>query len=267
MPKLIFILLLVSNLVMAADISGSQDLPALPRFHNATIVAYTTSVDAERVYPQGSIRRISNRLRIEQPVEVSGQLTALTYQLPSGRSSEEALTAARKALLADGAEPLFWCEGRNCGPSSLWANAIFDNSRLYGPDDQQEYLLVRLAAPQNNTLIALYGITRGNRRAFLHVEQLEASSSLADLLPAPATLLRELQSSSLLRLPDLPVEPEARWVGVLASTLKLDSTLPVVISGASAASWREALLAQGVKASRLQLGDSDVVGLQLEVRR
>ena len=267
MPKLIFLLLLVSNLTLAADLSGSQDLAALPRFHHATIVAYTTNAEVDRTYPQSSIRRISNQLRIEKPVDVAGQLTALTYQLPTGRSSAEAFTEARKALLADGAEPLYWCEGRDCGSSSLWANAIFDNSRLYGPDDQQAYLLVRLAAPQHNVLIATYGITRGNRRAFLHVEQLEASNSIAQLLPEPATLLRELQSSSVLRLPNLPAVPDARWVAVLASTLKLDSTLPVIISGTSAALWREALLGQGLKASRLQLGDNESAVLQLEIRR
>lgn len=267
MQKLFFCLLLASNLVMAADSSGGKDLPALPRFPHAEIVAYSSSADAERIYPQSSIRRISNQLRVEQSIEVTGQLTALTYQLPSGRSSAEAFTAARKALLAEGAEPLFWCEGRDCGSSSQWANAIFDNSRLYGPDDQQAYLLVRLAAPQHNSLIALYGITRGNRRAYLHVEQLAASSSIAEVLPTPATLLRELQSSAVLRLPDLPEVPQARWVEVLARALKLDSTLPVVISGTSAAAWREALLAQGLKGNRLQLGDSDAAGLQLEIRR
>lgn len=267
MPKLFFCLLFVSNLVMAADTRGSQDLPALPRFPHAEIVSYSTTADVERTYPQSSIRRISNQLRIEQPVDVTGQLTALTYQLPSGRSSAEAFTAARKSLLVNGAELLFWCEGRDCGSSSQWANGIFENSRLYGPDDQQAYMLVRLAAPQQNSLIAVYGITRGNRRAYLHVEQLEASNSVAELLPTPATLLRELQSSGVLRLSALPAAPDARWVEVLARALKLNSTLPVVISGASAPAWRAALLAQRIKENRLQLGDSDSAGLQLEVQR
>ncbi len=267
MRKLILCMLFISNLALAADPSGSQDLPALPRFEHAQIVTYTTAADAERVYPQSSIRRISNQLRIEQPVAVAGQLTALTYQLPDGHSSNEAFTAARKALLVQGAEPLFWCEGRDCGSSSLWANAVFGNAQLYGPDDQQAYLLVRLAEPDQNSLIALYGITRGNRRAYLHVEQLDASSSIADLLPTPATLLRELNSSAVLRLPGLPDMPETRWVEVLARTLKLDSTLPVTISGRSAAAWRDALLVQGIQERRLQLGSDDSAGLQFEIRQ
>jgi hypothetical protein len=267
MNKLFVFLLLCSNLVLAADLPGSQDLPALPRFPHAQIVSYASNSDAERTYPQSSIRRISNQLRIEQPVEVSGQLTALTYQLPAGRAAAEAFSAARKALLAEGAEPLYWCEGRDCGSSSQWANAIFGNAQLYGPDDQQAYLLVRLAQPRHNSLLALYGITRGNRRAYLHVEQLDSSSSLAELLPTPATLLRELKSSAVLRLPGLPPVPQSRWVEVLARTLKLDSTLPVILSGAGAPAWRDALLAQGISDRRLLLGDADAAELQLEIGR
>jgi hypothetical protein len=70
---------------------------------------------------------------------------------------------------------LFWCQARDCGESSLWANEVFGNAKLYGADEQQAYLLLRLAAPKDNTLVALYSITRGNRKAYLHVEQFDAA--------------------------------------------------------------------------------------------
>jgi hypothetical protein len=194
-------------------------------------------------------------------------LTALTYQLPRERTAREAFTEARKALLGNGAQPLFWCEGRECGSSSQWANAIFGNARLYGPDDQQDFLLVRLAEPASQSLVALYGITRGNRRAYLHVEQLDASSSIADLLPNPATLLRVLKSTSLLRLPGLPTEPDQRWVEVLVRAFKLDTTLPLTISGPGAEQWRTALLQRGLRENRLFLGESTREGLQFDIRQ
>ena len=34
-------------------------------------------------------------------------------------------------------------QGRECGSSSLWANAVFGNSTLYGSDDQQAYALFK----------------------------------------------------------------------------------------------------------------------------
>ena len=267
MRSLIVFLLLFHLPVMAADVQGSHDLPSVPRFAHAQIIDFSSQADAERVYPLSPLRRVSNQLRMEQSEEVVGQLTALTYELPRERKAREAFTEARKALLGNGAQPLFWCEGRECGSSSQWANAIFGNARLFGPDDQQDFLLVRLAEPSSESLVALYGITRGNRRAYLHVEQMDASSSIADLLPNPATLLRELKSSGLLRLQGLPVEPDARWVQVLVQAFKLDTTLPLSISGAGAEQWRSALLEGGLRESRLFLGTTSSAGLQFDIRR
>ena len=267
MRVFLLLLLLINLPVMADDIPGSRDLPSVPRFAHAQIISFASQADAERVYPLSPLHRVSNQLRIDQSVEVAGQLTALTYELPGGRTAREAFTEARKRLLGNGAQALFWCEGRECGSSSQWANAIFGNPRLYGPDDQQDYLLVRLAEPSSETLIAVYGITRGNRRAYLHVEQLDARDSIADLLPNPATLLRVLKNSSLLRLPGLPVAPDTRWVEVLVRAFKLDSTLPLVISGPGAEQWRTALLQSGLKESRLFLGITRAADLQFEIRQ
>ena len=48
-----------SPLLLAADIAGSQDLPIVPRLADAQIVDYRAPVELERIYPLGSIRKIS----------------------------------------------------------------------------------------------------------------------------------------------------------------------------------------------------------------
>ncbi|OEC56850.1 DUF4892 domain-containing protein [Pseudomonas sp. ENNP23] len=250
--------------LQAADLPESHDLAALPRFPHAEIVDFKEAPDQERFYPQGPIRRISNQLRMEQRVDAQGRQTSVTYRLPSGHSSDEAFDLARVALMEKGAIPLYWCQGRDCGSSSLWANAVFGNARLYGPDGQQAYLLVRLAEPSQDSLLAVYAITRGNRRAYLHAEQLDAAAPLGELLPTPATLLRELKSSGELHLPTLPAVPSEAWATLLARGLNLDSTLRVSLGGAGAEAWREALVGQGVRAARLELGTSREAGLHLE---
>lgn len=128
------------------------------------------------------------------------------------------------------------------------------------------YALLRLAEPRQDSLLALYSITRGNKRAYLHAEMLNANAPLGDVLPTPATLLRQLKSTGELRLAK-QAEPSAAWVELLARSLKLDSTLRIVISGAQAEAWRDALVEQRVRASRLELGDADVSGVQLNVLR
>src|SRR5476649_1634678 len=256
-----------SPLVFAADLPGSQDLPAVARQADAQIVDYRPAEEKERIYPMGAIRKISGQLRYEAQATARGQATAITYELPAEHTSSAAFTATREALQQQGAQLLFWCQARDCGESSLWANEVFGNAKLFGADDQQSYLLLRLAAPKDNSLVALYGITRGNRRAYLHVEQLDASAPLGDLLPTSATLLRELKSTGELNLPKLAGEPSDAWVTLLSRGLNLDSTLRATVSGANAEAWRDALVAKGVRAARLETGSADKPGLSIEMIR
>src|SRR5690606_13309882 len=126
----------------------------------------------------------------------------------------EAFTKARMDLLKQDAELLYWCEGRDCGSSSLWANEIFQRSMLYGPEASQAFLLARLPT-ESDALVALYGITRGNGKSYLQAEQLQVDSPLGDILPNPATLLRQLKDDGELRLPHLANEPTAGWGALL----------------------------------------------------
>ena len=256
-----------SPLSFAADVPGSQDLPILPRMEDAQIVDYRPAVELERIYPLGSIRKISGQLRFDGQVTARGQTTSVTYELPPEHSSTEAFTAAREALQKQGAELLFWCQARDCGESSLWANEVFGNSKLYGADDQQAYLLLRLATPQDNSLVALYSITRGNRKAYLHVEQFDAAGPLGDVLPTSATLLRQLKSTGELDFPKLNADPDDTWTRLISRGLNLDTTLRVSVSGAKAEAWRQALIAQGVRAARLEAGTVEGSGLHIELLR
>lgn len=255
---------LSSAWVYAADDTPSQELSQLPQFARAKVVEYQQDSDQERVFPAAALRRISGQLRMEAQVASFGELTAVTYLLSAGHTAGEAFTSAREHLQAGGAQLLFWCQGRDCGASSLWANAVFDNAKLNGGDEQQAYALLRLAAPQQDSLVALYGITRGNRRAYLHAELLNASEPLGTLLPSAATLLRQLKSTGELALDQ---EPTAQWISVLAASLKIDSTLRISLSGSQAAAWQTALNSQGVRANRMQLDDNASNGLLLKVLR
>jgi len=96
-----------SPLVFAADVPGSQDLPAVARQVDAQIVDYRPAEEKERIYPLGSIRKISGQLRYEGQATARGQATAITYALPAQHTSSAAFTATRGALHAQGAQLLF----------------------------------------------------------------------------------------------------------------------------------------------------------------
>ncbi|RZA12126.1 MAG: AI-2E family transporter, partial [Proteobacteria bacterium] len=89
-----------------------------------------------------------------------------------------------------------------------------------------------------------YAITRGNRRAYLHVENFVADAPLGELLPTPATVLHELRSTGDLDYPAMGETPDDTWVALLARSLQLDSSIRVSVSGvSSAAAAAQAILA------------------------
>lgn len=249
------LLCLVSSLSLAADVAGSRDLDVLERFPRAQISDYRVVEEVERLYPLGSVRRLSGQLRYERELSVVGRQTSVTYALPTGHSHLEAFAQAREALRIDGAALLYWCEGRECGSSALWANTVFANAQLNGGDDQQAYALLHLKTDAQDQLLALYAVTRGNRRAYLLAEQLTLEEPLGQLLPVPATLLRLLRAGETLPL-DAVETPAPDWVELLARTLNQDITLRVLLRGPQASAWRDALAAAGVRATRLEAEDA-----------
>ncbi|ANY88437.1 MULTISPECIES: DUF4892 domain-containing protein [Pseudomonas] len=248
---------------LASPLSWAGSLPVPV---DAKVVDQRPAVEQERVYPMGPLRKISGRLRVDEKVESRGQVSSVTYELPVERTAREAFTSAREALQRDGGYPLFWCQGRDCGEASLWANEVFANARLNGGDEQQAFILLRRSAEEADTLVSLYSVTRGNRRAYLHVEEFVADSPLGELLPTPATVLRELRDTGKLDYPDLAA-PQSTWVVLLGRSLNLDSTLRASLSGAEAEAWREQLVNAGVRSTRLEVGTAPTEGLHLELIR
>lgn len=215
----------------------------------------------ERLYPMDAVRRIGGRLRMDDSLVVEGLWERITYRLPSHHQGVEAFEKARKELQSQQGQLLYWCEGRECGSSNVWANDIFQRSRLYGPEAQQAYALVRLPS-QPEQLIALYAATRGTGESLLYVERMQSEQPMQAVYPKPATLLRELRDAGELSLPNLTSVDEG-WVSRLADVFQLDATLRVRLEGAEAAEWKAALLAARVRPSQILSETNDNAGLTI----
>jgi hypothetical protein len=94
--------LLFQSLLFAADVPGSQDLPILPRMTDAQIVDYRPAAELERVYPLGSIRKISGQLRFDGQVSARGNATSVTYELPPEHSATRSLYRRPRSLAEAG---------------------------------------------------------------------------------------------------------------------------------------------------------------------
>lgn len=254
-------LLLWSPVLYAQTLFDS--LLSLAPMQGARVMENSSSPGVEKIYPLGSVQRISGRLRYADELLLSGQREVLTLQLADTHGAADGFAAVRSRLQHEEVRMLFWCEGRDCGPSNLWANSIFGNSRLYGPDERQHYAV--FVHPQSRRLVALYATTRGNGRSMLHVEYFTAENDMPDSLkPTPATLVRQLRSGERLALHHLPQPPDGQWLQLLARALNQDRSLRVVLGGQQAREWHSGLLEAGVAGNRIEVEADGTVGLYMQ---
>ncbi|HDY98903.1 MAG TPA: DUF4892 domain-containing protein [Pseudomonas sabulinigri] len=252
------VVLLSLSGVAEADDAFQQALSIQP-FSHADSVQEQLLPESEYQVIIGSIRRINNQLRAGREVRASGELLRATWQMRDGYSPDEAFKDALQQLTEQPNTLLYTCEGRECGSSSLWANQVFNNAKLYGPDEDQRYLALRLdSEPQR--FISLYSITRGNKRSYLHLDQFTPKPAVTEALyPTPTTLLKVLKREGELLLPSVDMthaeaEPTVEWVRLLVRMLRSDSLLRVSIDGAGAPALVEALKIGGIPDQRLIVG-------------
>jgi hypothetical protein len=123
-----------------------------------------------REFVIAAVESIRRDLKTES-LKVSATRTAVTYEMPSDVDRAEVVAHYERALAG---EVLFTCRSRDCGRSNGWANRVFGEAVLYGPDQNQFYRAVE----RDGVLIAAYVIERGNRRVYAHVEALVPEGAL-----------------------------------------------------------------------------------------
>lgn len=210
----------------------------------------------------GSIRRINNQLRAEREVRTTGDLLRVSWLIPPGHDSSEALQHAKRQLLEREHAMLYFCEGRECGSSSIWANQVLGFSRLYGPEDGQAYVALRVdGEPQR--FVSLYSITRGNRQVYLHIDQFTPSEPVeGPLYPTPATLVKVLRTDEQLSIPAVDMESlesaaTQSWLDLLNRALRSDTRLRVQVHGAQAPAFVQGLRDRGIRGDRLEIGEPE----------
>lgn len=166
------------------DASGSRDPYGIDRYPRSWIVDYRLDEEVRpRSFVMSRVDRIRREMRIEEQLRVDATLESVTYRIPDGVGVDAVVEHFAGEL---GSDVLFRCEGRSCGRSNDWANQIFEQAILYGPDRNQRYS----ARQWRGGLAALYVIERGNQRVYAHLEFLEPEGALA--LEPNALLVRRL---------------------------------------------------------------------------
>ncbi|MBR9828562.1 MAG: DUF4892 domain-containing protein [Oceanospirillales bacterium] len=196
-----FVLLcIVSLLFLATPLRAETVEPplGLDPFPLSTVVSQLQRSEPDYRLMLGGIVKINGLVRSDREQRLQAQLTQFTWQLPSGYTPEAGFNYLRAQLLDKGSQVLFECAGRQCGPSSLWANDIFGQSRLYGVDSSQFYA----AFSMQRAHVALYAVRRGNGRVYLHLDVLENDSLTTRELSV------RLSRQGYVELPDWPDSPD-----------------------------------------------------------
>ena len=215
------------------------------------------------------VREVNNEIRSASmarlPVKGLGQL----FEVQGGANREEARDHYLRELQARGAQILFECSGRNCGRSNVWANQIFDQSSLYGRDNNQDYLVAGSVDENGQPWLTLvYTVTRANQRQFVWVEHLVApqgtdipgmgneSARIKGPVIVPwqggITYRFEWSGADRRIINDWAGEADARVILTAYSQLKENETLEASMERAEAAaqSLSQVLAKSGVSESR-----------------
>jgi hypothetical protein len=197
-------LLLIGASSAAAAAVTMADLGVSPFPRSERVQSSRGAEPVSHEFVLGSVERVRGQVRVIESARVRGVLTSVTYEAPRGSALEEVIAHYRERLVSGGASALFECRGRDCGRSNLWANQIFGQAILYGPDRDQYYLSVQRDGGRHGELLGIYVIERGNNRVYAHVEHVALEEPL--VLDVTALQVENLQRHGYARIADVPYD-------------------------------------------------------------
>lgn len=241
--------LVVAPVRLSADVAGSSDYASFERFPGSTIVDYRQEPATVYNLPLGRMQRAAGTVAPSRAERFQGHLRRITYEIPGGFLADEVYRFYREQLLSQGQQALFSCQGRGCGSSNFWANDVFGNRILYGPEANQFYLASTYQGmreqdqeqEQVNGYAALYVVTRANRRMYAHIDFLELPAQLAAeqreaLNTTPQALEQRLARERAVVITDLGFDDSdelvnADGIDLIVDVLSRDVLLEVYIVG------------------------------------
>lgn len=147
----------------AVAAGADQEIPPYPGAERVSELQ-DNALESRRLI-LGALEKVNNVMEPERVDYVRGTHHAATWHLPGETRTQRVVDYYRPRLAAIG-DILFECSGRSCGSSNYWANSVFGNSVLYGPEERQHYMLARLHG--GGGYVSIYVAMRGTREIYVH---------------------------------------------------------------------------------------------------
>jgi len=138
---------------------------SLKPYRSAEAVSDEWSSASSHLVVLGSLEKVNRELEPEKSEIFYGRRYQETYYLPEARRTGQVFEHYRSQLEALG-EILFECDGRACGSSSYWANKVFEEAILYGPEQFQKYVIA--SRSDGGGYVAVYIGERATRKIYVH---------------------------------------------------------------------------------------------------
>lgn len=137
----------------------------LESYRSAELESEEWSEASSHLVVLGSLEKVNRELQPEKSEIFYGRRYQETYYLPEARRTEQVFDHYRMQLKQLG-QVLFQCDGRACGSSSYWANKVFKEAILYGPEQFQKYLIAERS--DSGGYVAVYVGQRATRKIYVH---------------------------------------------------------------------------------------------------
>lgn len=180
------------------------DHPLIDRFPDSSLEEIELVEDSNYRLVLGTLQRNRELVVPEDSRRLRGDVTKLTYQISPEFTGDDVHDFFREQMRDKNYSELFSCSGRACGSSNYWANDIFRNRILYGPERNQHFIAMQTDASEGPVAhISLYIITRANRRIYAYLEIVEESVSQGVVSIASPELLEALNERGSVSLPGI----------------------------------------------------------------
>ena len=175
------ILLVVFPLLSSAQseiVVGFSDHALISGFADSEIIERELQTDINYRIILGALERVRGEVIPEDSGRLRGDVTKITYEVSQEFTGGDVYAFYQEQLTAKNYEVLYSCGGRECGSSNYWANDIFRNRILYGPERNQHFIAFRAnPALEESPYFSVYIITRVNRKIYAYVEIVEPAGT------------------------------------------------------------------------------------------
>ncbi len=254
--------------------AGFRDHPLLSPFPYSEIIEMSFEEDVNHRIVLGSLQRTRGEVIPEDSQRIRGDLTKINYEISDEFSGDDVFEFYEELISSGEFTELFSCSGRGCGSSNYWANDIFGNRVLYGPERNQYYVAFTINTDlEFDPLVSLYIITRGNRKVYAYFEIIEEGGAVMppNLIDAEE-FVSSLNDRGSVVIPNVEFDDGDRLAAdsdltLLMAILEFDAEIEVYLvahlqgeqtlenlmqrSLVRANSLRQALIAQGIDPGRV----------------